>query len=383
MRNKDLSPTKLSSLEELIKAGVLAVSEKGIDKVTVLDVISISGHSRPTFYSYFADINSLLAEIWIKYGIDALSSYSVDSDNWDNRTPDVIPGLGRTLLQIFCAAHRIPELMEVLSPDVTTWWKQTTGASQSDEIKAAWILGMHLGIGASIHVNENVKKSQMLIPVIRQIPGLDGVSEKPKMLDSMDLDSNLPEVLIEADLPENAILRATMSVVANSGVYSTTIARVARNCRVSTGTIYPRYKNQKVLVEKAFQAAIKDVVIVNVDRLQSAASPFEEFARSIYSSLSDRRRTWRDFRLEVLLASMYDEELSLSARSGFDFTRRFLSENIERTPEFDSQTAEIFSYAMEVLAVGFSMLHNAGVPLQGLRHRIMIDHIGASFAKTT
>jgi len=382
MPSKSWSPTKLSSFEELLNAGILAVSEKGIDNVTVLDVITISGHSRPTFYSYFSDINALLAEIWLKHGRAIFDSDLLDLDDWDVRVRDAVPGLGMTVLQILCVAHRIPELDEILSPELRQWWKQKTDGNRAAELKTAWILGIQLGIGASLHVDEAAKKSLALVPLIRLMPDDLDIPANTDELAVMSFSEELPEALEEVDAVDAAILRATMAVTANSGVKSATLARIARICRVSTGSIYPRFKNQKELIEKAFVAAIRDVVVVNTTKLRAAAHPFDEFARSINSALSSRRNQWRNFRLELHVAAMHDKELALGTRSGFDVTRQVLAENIQAVGPFDSRHTEVLSYGMQTLALGFSILHNAGLPLRQLDHRIMVQHLGAQIAQT-
>ncbi len=53
------------TMERFMRAGIEAIAEKGIDNVTVQYVSEKAKSSRPTFYSYFGDINGFLAETWI------------------------------------------------------------------------------------------------------------------------------------------------------------------------------------------------------------------------------------------------------------------------------------------------------------------------------
>jgi AcrR family transcriptional regulator len=62
---------------EIRKAGMKAISQKGIDRISVSQICDLAKNTRPTFYSYFGNIDGLLADIWVGEG-DAFLSRLAD-----------------------------------------------------------------------------------------------------------------------------------------------------------------------------------------------------------------------------------------------------------------------------------------------------------------
>ena len=378
----DGSSKKSSSFDELLNAGVLAISQKGVDNVTVADVIKISGHSRPTFYSYFGDINGLLAEIWIRFGSTRLDSELYEVNDWAART-ELLPGLDDTLLQIMCVSHRVPELQEIVIPDMREWWQAKTQGNPYVELRTAWILAIQIGIALSVHVDPNSVQANMVLPVLRAMP--DNLDDSP-LVQSLGPAPEFGEaapVLDTSDSVHDQIMKATIEVIANSGVNAASVARIARRCRLSTGSIYPRFATGQELIEKAFEAAIRDVVKGNLQQASGMGYGFDQFGLTVAAGFGANRRVWRDYRLEMHIAAMYDPALRAKMRPGFEFTRQMLVESITSVPVLGERLAQPLSYLMQVLAVGLSILHNAGLPLSQLDHRIVVRHIGASIAQTS
>ena len=382
MITRGLSPTKLSSFDELLNAGAAAVAAKGVDNVTVADVIKISGHSRPTFYSYFGDMNGLLAEIWIRFGRPRFSVEVEDNFEWQART-EPSEGVDSALLQILCVSHRIAELQEIVVPDMREWWTSKTHGNTYIELRTAWVLAVQLGIGVSIHIDPENVQAGLVLPILRQMP--DNMDGSP-LLAGLGIAPDFPEadaVFDNAETLEQSIMKATMEVIANSGVSAASVARIARRCRVSTGTIYPRFATGQELVDKSFDAAILDVVQGNLEQASSVGFGFDQYGLTVVAGLGNNRRVWRDYRLEMHIAAMHDENLRHRMKPGFEVTRKMLVDSIASVPALGESLSQPLSYLMQVMALGLSILHNAGLPLKELDHRIVIRHIGASLAQTS
>ncbi|MSY63338.1 MAG: TetR family transcriptional regulator, partial [Actinobacteria bacterium] len=96
-----------AAMAGLIDSGVAAIAKDGIDQISVQSISDGAKNSRPTFYSYFGDINGLIAEIWL-----------AKADQWLEliTNPEINPGaltpsdniLNRTRTEILATAHRIP-----------------------------------------------------------------------------------------------------------------------------------------------------------------------------------------------------------------------------------------------------------------------------------
>ena len=380
MANDERIEQKTTSYDELLLAGIEAVARFGVDRVTVADVIKISGHSRPTFYSYFGDINGMLAEIWIRFGRGLLDSqlYEVGADVAPiERNLD----LESAVLQIMCASHRMPEVQEILAPDYADWWKQATKGNHYIELKLGWILAIKIGIALSEHIDSNHQQAGIVLPVLRTMP--DNLDGSPLLAGLGDFPS-FPEansVIVEAETTEDQLMNATIEVVANSGVAAASVARIARKSRVSTGTIYPRFTTGRDLVEKSFDRAIADIVRGNLEQAGDMGFGADQYGLTIRTGFGNNRRVWRNYRIEMFLASMHDEAIRNKMVPGFETTRQQLVDGIIGVPEFGPTLAQPLSYLMQVLGLGLSILHNAGLPLAELDHRIPTRYIGAAIAQ--
>ena len=372
--------SRSSSFDGLLLAGSEAVAKFGIDRVTVADVIKLSGHSRPTFYSYFGDINGMLAEIWIHHGRGMLDSqlYEVGAEvDPTVRNLD----LESSLLQIMCASHRIPEIQEVLVPDYADWWSQATKGNHYIELKLSWILAIKIGIALSQHIDSQHQQAGVVLPVLRTMPeNLDG---SPLLAGLGDFPP-FPEansVIVDAETTEDQLMNATIGVVANSGVAAASVARIARKSRVSTGTIYPRFTTGRDLVEKSFDRAIADVVRGNLEQAGDMGFGADQYGLTIRTGFGNNRMVWRNYRIEMFLASMHDEAIRSKMVPGFESTRQQLVDGISAVPEFGPTLAQPLSYLMQVLGLGLSILHNAELPLAALDHRIPARYIGAAIGQ--
>jgi AcrR family transcriptional regulator len=369
---------KVSSFDALLSAGIVAVNANGIDKVTVADIIAISGHSRPTFYSYFGDINGLLAEIWIRYGRERLDG---EIGAMSDGTPrgESAPGLDSTLLQIMCVSHRIPEVAEVVLPDVREWWASVTNGNVYAELRTAWVLAVQIGIAMSVHVDPENRQAAAVLPILRKLP--DNM-EGSLLLVGLGKAPEFPEAEAVLDQPgsvEESIMRATIEIIANSGVDAASVARIARKCRVSTGTIYPRFATAEELLEKSFDASIRDVVSGNLRQANATGFGFDQYGLTVASGFGENRRIWRDYRLEMHLAAMHNPKLRELMKPGFEVSRKMLVDSINSVPVLGKRVSQPLSYLMQVLALGLSILHNLGLPLKNMDHRIVVRHLGASF----
>jgi len=374
------SEQKSTSFDELLLAGIEAVAKFGIDRVTVADVIKISGHSRPTFYSYFGDINGMLAEIWIRFGREMLDSqlYEVGA-NVDPLKRNL--DLESTLMQIMCASHRLPEVQEIIVPDYVGWWKHATKGNHYIELKLSWILAIKIGIALSQHIDPQHQQAGVVLPILRTMP--DNLDNSP-LLAGLGEFPSFPEansVIVEAETTEDAIMNATIEVVANSGVAAASVARIARKSRISTGSVYPRFATGKDLVEKSFDRAIADIVSGNLQQAGSVGLGTDQYGLIIRAGFGKNRSVWRNYRIEMFLASLHDESIRSKMVPGFETTRQQLVDGISTVPEFGPTLSQPLSYLMQVLGLGLSILQNAGLKLEVLDHRIPARYIGAAIAQ--
>lgn len=355
---------KRASFDDLLMAGVAAISDRGIDHVSVSDVASISGVSRPTFYTYFGDLNGFYAEIWLRFGQEWLSA-QVDSG------ASISDELNQSVLEIFAASRRIPEVYEVVQPDFEAWWKGQTHGEAVAELRLVWQLGFKLGYDISKKVTP---KSELGLPIVALTHLPDDVMSNPAMkgLGSMD-GVQLPPMdgltLVAGTVEEN-LTRAAIEVIASSGVVAASMTRIARRARVSTGSVYPRFKNSESLVQTSFNAAIEGIVAKNLEVADSAGLGIDAYAFTVNAGYGDQRKTWRNFRTEMHLEAAHNPELARFMEKGFEITAGFLEDSFKKVGVPVSFTRPL-SWYLHSHAIGISLIYNLMPSINAHDNRIM------------
>ena len=160
------------------------------------------------------------------------------------------------------------------------------------------------------------------------------------------------------------------------------MSRVARKTRVSTGSVYPKFKNIEEVVHQAFDWSIRQIVASNSQTLQNSEHPGNFYGEVIIGGLRDQRKLWRDFRLEMHVEARVNPELASHMSPGIDETNEFLAKTITgfQIPESLSVPT---TYLMQTLALGFGVLHNVGIPANLLDHRIMTNFLIGKLAELT
>lgn len=361
------------SARDLLRAGLQAISETGIDRVTVTDVTEISDVSRPTFYTYYGDVNGFFAEMWLHFGLAWL--------NYQNGKPvpaeldirgeaDLIQ-FDQALLEIFVAARRIPELREVVEPDLETWWKEQTNHVSARELNLSWKLAVIFGQKMSAAVS---KKSSLGLAYLNtfDVPeDWENRKEFASLLGSPRVEFELSPLDVGNDDVGSSLTSAAVAVIASSGVAKASLTRVARRARLSTGSVYPRFKNMHVLVEKSFSQVMERLISANIQLAKRQGQTLETYGTFVNAGLLPGRKIWRNFRSEMHLEAMHNREIALVMAPAFTATSQQLQADIarEHVPE---EMAEAASWLMHDQAIGISILFGLLPRIGELDHRVMV-----------
>jgi AcrR family transcriptional regulator len=359
---------KRASFDDLLVAGLQAIATKGIDHVNVMDLTNYSGVSRPTFYTYFGDMHGLFAEVWLHYGrewLDAQLDPSIE----------VSPEEDQALLEIFAAARRIPELLEVVQPEAQRWWEEKFGDDLAAKQNASWYLGAQIGRKISKEVSGKGILAEQLYPLINVtneelasplMAGLGNPDKLPVPMSGIQFnDSSI----------EDSLTHAAVEVVAKSGVFAASMTRIARRARVSTGSVYPRFKNSESLIQSSFQKAIRDIVSGNVSVIEAGGPGVDQYGQAVNTGFGQERESWRNYRIEMHLAAAHDPTLASFMEPGFEETATLLRDSAVRMGVSVEQ-ATVLAWFMHVHAIGVSILFNAIPEIGQLDYRVMARHLG-------
>ena len=359
---------KRASFDELLLSGISAVAQNGIDRTSVSDVAATSGVSRPTFYTYFGDMNGFYAEAWLRFGREWLDAQIIGAE-------PIAADVDQVLLEIFSASRRIPEVMEVVQPDFERWWTDQTQGNPIAAQRLVWQLGFLLGYKLAKRVSP---KAELGLPIAgflnlpddcMKLPFLAGLGEvTPELLPPMAGLSVIDETV------ESKLTMAAIEVIATSGVAAASMTRIARRARVSTGTVYPRFKNAETLIETSFTSAIETIVKRNVDVASERGLGIDQYALTVNAGYGENRKVWRNFRIEMHLEAAHNILLAKFMESGFENATEFLRGSFI---EFgmSKEMAKSIAWFLHSHAIGISLVYNVLPEVKDIDYRIMARYM--------
>ena len=355
-------------------AGISAISSKGIDRLSVSLICEIAKSTRPTFYSYFGNVDGLLADIWVS-----------ECQNFFGRLAD--PGyalLGskfsledRALVEIMAISHRNPEVAEVVNRTVQAWWNSLAGKDEFKNLKYTWVIGSRLGLLMMIAVDPTVKTMAIADQLLNSIDKVATI--KNKVTTNLLPPITDPEAKLET--VDQMLLAATLNVVANSGISAASMARISRFAQVTTGSVYPRFPNISALILESFEFAAKHVVNQNLANTKDGSFGPDEFGLFVIAGLLPRRKQWRNYRLEAHIEARVNKPLAKRIQQSNKEVNDQVSQALRKykIPEAMLISA---THLIHSIGIGFSLLFNAGIPLNELDHRRITREIVEIFEKT-
>lgn len=327
--------------DDVFRTAVIEIERVGVDNVTVAEICTVLGISRPTFYGRFGNIDGFIAETWLALGID-----------WLNRLIEVDysvrPG-DYGLTEILTAARRKTEVSEVVLPTVTQWWGWA--CENANEGALMWLVSNRLGILLTQRTDGLVSAAARLDSLITPLLGNESYESS---------DWRLPDFRLADLVMPDPILRAASEVIARSGFDGVTMSRVARATKLSTGSLYPRYTNALELALSAYSFAQSEIVRTNDLLWNERTFSISEFGHFIVAGLDSNREIWRRLRVETFLVAHHNELLETEARDSL----RKMVVDISATMTavgIPSHLLDTIGYMFHTLGVGFAILFEFGI----------------------
>ena len=353
------------------KAGISAINSSGIDRISVSLVCTVAESTRPTFYSYFGNVDGLLADIWLAE-CDEFLARLADPTYQVLNSKDAAKD--RALVEIMAISHRNAEVSEVVNRTMQSWWKALAGNDEFKNLKYSWVIGARLGLLMMFPVDSTVKSLVISDQLLNSIDKVATIKNKvttdllPPISDPEPVEQGVDQML----------LAAAINVIANSGVAAASMARISRFAQVTTGSVYPRYSSIADLVLASFEFAAKHVVKQNLANTKDGSFGPDEFGLFVIAGLLPRRKQWRNYRIEAHIEGRVNKPLAKRIQKSNQEVNVQVSEALRRynvpEPVLESATHLIHS-----IGIGFSMMYNAGIALNELDHRRITRQIVAVF----
>lgn len=359
-----------STRARLIRAALDTAAEVGIDATTTSAVVARAEVSRPTLYSYFGDAQGALADAWVEVGPGWLAAVQGGVEFEEMRRHP----WHRVLTALLLAAPRVPELGEVVGPDVHRACV-TDPAGAEATLRAVWSLAIEIGTTTAVGVVDGIERALLILPMVHTLPAdaraRVGVGDTAWVVPPITMRSPVTEP--SPDPTTAALLRASVGVVARAGVPHASMMRICRAARVTTGAAKPRFENVHDLVLQGFEVALDEVVSSNVGQLpglEAADSPWDAAATFTVAGLDPARAEWRRYRQELYLAAFHDPSLAGALRAAVARTDKWL-ESTMLGLGLDTDVVELSLAANHAATLGFGALHALGVPVETMDHRVM------------
>lgn len=366
-----MNPRVQKVMGDLRSAGIAAINKSGIDRVSVSQVCAIAKNTRPTFYSYFGNVDGLLADIWVSEGrafLDRLAEPAYSPLGSE------LADVDRALVEILAVAHRNVEVSEVVNRLVQVWWSDLTQGDEFKALKFSWVVGARLGLLIMHPVDATVKSLVVADKLLNSISKLATVRSKL----TTDLLPPISDPKPKSESVEDLLLAATVNVIANSGIASASMARISRFAQVTTGSVYPRFPNINSLIIESFEFAAKHVVNQNLANTKDGSFGPDEFGLFVIAGLLPRRKQWRNYRIEAHLEARVNKDLAKRIVESNAGVNAQVSEALSRY-KVPAEVLVSATHLIHSIGIGFTLLYNAGIPLNSLDHRRITRQIVVIF----
>lgn len=350
-------------LTEFVEAALVSIHAHGIDRVTVAQVLKITGASRPTFYSYFGSIEGLFAEVWVKYGLEFFESLSnrefrLDLTNQEKRNK------WRALLEIFTVSHRIPEIAEISHVIASNWWRTIVTREPFNGVLTAWLAANRLGMWLTHPIEPRIVQAEILEGIYENGRAILSSTDEPLQGPQIPALSN-PE--LNTGEPRSDLLAAAMYVVSRAGIEKTSMSRIARQAQMTTGAMYPRFSRLDDLLLELFDKGNSGVISQNLTVMNPEGFTPEQFGLVVLGGLRPERKMWRNFRIETFIEGAYSEVMREKLRAALERSVTALRPGLALLPVSKREQQSI-AYLTHTIGLGMALLLNAEIPVDQLNH---------------
>lgn len=368
MEDPTRSPKAEATRAKFLELALASILKSGIASLSASDLVKQSGVSRPTFYSYFGDVDGLLAELWLSYGEAWARSMLLDAGPGIHDAPE-----SRALCEVFLQAHRNQQVREVVSETLREVLERELPELGSRSV-GLWRMANRIGSKVTAASWPQAADALFLDSY------LDSIDGKVSRLTPTET-PELPAIEWELDDESDAsIIEGVIQIVGSSGVGSLSILRLGRVLRVTSGYLNPRIDNLPQLDADTYRIAQNSAARQNMATWSALNLKPEGFARFVVGSLGEQRGPWRRFRTEVLVAAAYNAELGAAvAQSMEEFIQRLRT----RTSKIGlpAELAKRVALLVHTMLVGFAALDAAGVSVRSLAHEGVIRALVGETAK--
>ena len=361
------SVARLANDRLILDSALAEAAAAGVDGLGFGAVASRAGVTSGAMYSRYADARDLLAALWVERLHAPTRDLLVGCTRLMLEQPgtsgaEIVRRVSRMSraqkvgIEALVTARRVPELEDVVAGDIAALLGELGLQGRPaglGTLRSALALGTVLACALNRFWEPDIDEWSTIIDFygltctlmtpadrVRSVRGTGPVS--------VSTGSALRDVLVQS----------TADVVSRSGVASTTVARITRRARMTSGAVYTLYGTKDELLLDSMQlmldSASSDVTaVVNDGAARGAVADATDTVFAL--AFAPERLPWRRFRLETYMAARTDRRVAA-------IVRRIQRESLGRyrsmfEPQgMSEETIRLLSRSGQNHPVGFSLL---------------------------
>lgn len=343
--------------ELFLDAGLELVRERGPDRLAALELARSAGLTTGAVYARYENPAEIMVGLWqnrmatpmrmfLENSVDSLVA-GVDTARLTTTKALSNPsGPLRPGVSVLIASTRVPELAEVIRPDLESWIADLRVDADSDEGHAkqktfmAAALGCLMFSTADMFEHDDWALLEKLAECARSNRSV-GRFHLPEPGPLADL------VVDTGDSQRDAIVNGAARVIAHGGIERATTQRIARAAGLQPSELFAQYRTRPELfadvARKILTTVFESSRTITRAVAEEGSSSWQE--RFLVRKLSGYRsllqasgQDHRLLRLEFLLAGMHDEVVGLALRQVDQTVNRNVARDIAQALVFDEAT---------------------------------------------
>jgi AcrR family transcriptional regulator len=244
----------------LLDAALELLREKGPDRIAALDLARLAGLTTGAVYARYENNEEILVGLWqhrisgpmraffeaalpaIHPGSHRAEAQAIIAKTISNPHGPLRPGIS-----LLIASARIPELHEIIVPEVQGWLQGMGVSDDRSDIPSlqklstiSFVLGCLYFAAADMFDFADWEAIKPLAHYVLENPSIEGVPEISDM--------NPPSILVETDNEtRDALVNGAARVIARGGVERATTQRIARASALPPSSLFAEYRTRQAL----------------------------------------------------------------------------------------------------------------------------------------
>jgi AcrR family transcriptional regulator len=388
--------------ELLLDVGIELLREKGPDRMGALDLARAAELTTGAVYARYENTEEILVGLWQNRLSGAMRSFidismkTLDPGPMRNEAQMAIAralanpaGPLTPAISLMIAAPRIPELAEVVQPEIRQWLidlgvHETPGDVESDRrlLTVGFVIGCLYFAAVDMFDPENW---EIIKPVAHSVLDNRNVSgwQQPsgELLFDITIDTNEPA--------RDALVNGAARVIARGGVERATTQRIARAAGLPTSTLFAEYRTRQALfgdvasklLSSLYKGGRSDHLIPGEEVTQDGpplVSRDDPRAAAYKSALQNQAvianrtllaptgREQRRLRLEFHLAAIHDPDIRAALHHADDDANTHATHIFNSMFGLDPQVVRSGVEMLRILAQGMMLIEEC----TGLTHGV-------------